>query len=369
MNNFEFNLRTRLKFGEGEALNLGRYLEEMSFKKAALIIDSGVFKIDYVQKVIESCKDKIKVWEYNLGGEPDYDSLDKIKLEFMNPLPDCFVAIGGGSVIDFAKGLATLVINPGEARLYRGFPENIQKPLPVIALPTTAGTGSEVTFNAAFIDWKENKKLGINSLLNFPILAILDPRLVSSCPRKIALSSGIDTLVHVCEAYASLKSGELTKSFAREGFKLIFENIEKALGNPNDLESWGKLQLGAYFGGLALLGSGGGPTGALSYALGVNFKVPHGLAGAVFLPYIVEYNVKNGYDYSGLYCSDLPLPDMLFDLYRKLKAPLSLKDFGVNSENMEVMMKSAEGLGGAFAQNPISFVIEDAKKLLLNLIK
>lgn len=371
MNNFEFNLRTKLKFGEGEALNLGKYLDKAGFKRIALIIDSGIFKLDYIQKIINGVGKKIKVWEYNLGGEPDYDSLDKIKLEFLdenkNPLVDCFAAIGGGSVIDFAKGLATLVVNPGEARLYRGFPENIQKPLPVIALPTTAGTGSEVTFNAAFIDWKENKKLGINSLLNFPLLAILDPKLVSSCPKKIALSSGIDALVHVCEAYVSLKSGELTKSFAREGFKLIFENLEKVLDSSSDMDSWGKLQLGAYFGGLALLGSGGGPTGALSYILGVNFKVPHGLAGAVFLPYIIEYNIKNGYDYSGLYDGKLSLSDTLFEFYKKLEAPLSLKGFGVNSENIEIMMKGAEGLAGAFAQNPIPFTVEDAKQLILKI--
>jgi alcohol dehydrogenase len=366
---FEFNLRTNLKIGVGEALNLGKYLTAMKFTKPAVIIDGGVLQTNYVQEIIESLKilnfENLKIWQYNLKAEPDYDSLEKARLEFS---ADCLIAIGGGSVIDFAKGIAILAVNLGPARSYRGFPENIQKPLPVIALPTTAGTGSEVTFNAAFIDWKENKKLGINSLENFPVLAILDAKLVSGCPRKVALASGIDTLVHVVEGFASLKSGELTKSFARESFRLMFENLESTLQNPENLELWEKLQLGAYFGGLTLLGSGGGPTGALSYTLGVNFKVPHGLAGAVFLPYIVEYNLKNGYDYPGLYKSELSLSEELFALYKRVGAPMDLKSFGVNAENIQTIIMDIEGYEKAFAQNPIPFSVQEGKKLVLRLI-
>ncbi len=388
--NFEFNLRTKAKFGAGEALNLGKYLKELSFKRIGVILDSGISDLKYTKDILENIKkegfEKIKPWVYNLKGEPDYDSLDRIKLIFLDknskPLVDCFVGIGGGSVIDFTKGLATLMVNLGEARQYRGFPIDINPSLPTIALPTTAGTGSEVTFNAVFIDLNEKKKLGINTKYNFPALAILDPILTLSCPKAVAVSSGIDALVHNLEGYVSKKTDSLTKIFAEEGFKLIFNNLPKVISSPKNLEIRFSLQLGAYLGGLTLLGSGGGPTGALSYALGVHFKVPHGLAGGVFLPYIVEHNVKNGYDYSKLYDliegADKSLnkkkksqifSGKLFNLWKKLGVPSNLKDFGVNKENLKVLLGEVENYEKAFEQNPTPFSVEDGKKLLLKLIR
>jgi len=377
MNQFEFNLKTKLKFGPGEAFNLGKYLKELRFKKIGIIVDSGVFNVDYIRKVLENIKkeefERVKIWEYNLKAEPDYDSLDRVKLEFLDegqkPIIDCFVGIGGGSVMDFAKGLAFLVVNSGEARKYQGFPTDIIPSFPTITLPTTAGTGSEVTFHAVFIDLGEKKKLGINTINNFPLLTILDPNLVSSCPRSVAVSSGIDCLVHVLEGYVSRGSNYLARVFAKEGFKLIFNNLLETLNNPKNLDGWANLQLGSYFGGLTLLGSGGGPVGALSYILGVHFKVPHGLAGALFLPHIVEYNIKQGYDYKELCDKNEMLSEKIFELYQKLDVPSSLRDFGVNEENINVLLKEIESLDKAFSQNPIPFTVEDGKKLLIKLIQ
>lgn len=388
--NFGFNLRTKTKFGVGEALNLGNYLKEFSFEKIGVILDSGIANLKYTKEILNNFKKanfkKIQVWVYDLKREPDYDSLDRIKLIFLDknskPLVNCFVGIGGGSVIDFAKGLATLLTNPGKAITYRGFPTNINPSLPVIAVPTTAGTGSEVTYNASFISWQEKKKMGINIPYNFPVLAILDPTLTLSCPKSVVISSGFDALVHLIEGYASLKSGALTKIFAREGFKLIFNNLSKVIDTPKNIEIRANLQLGTYLGGLALLGSGGGPTGALSYPLGVHFKVPHGLAGGVFLAHIVEYNVKNGYDYSQLYDlienSDGTLDkktknqlfsEKIFRLSKKLDIPSNLREFGVNEGNIETLIKETENLKNGFSQNPIPFSVEQGKKLLTKLIK
>jgi alcohol dehydrogenase len=386
---FEFELKTKTKFGVNEALNIGRYLKELSFKKIGIIVDSVIFNLDYTKKILENIgKEKfnfIKIWKYNLGGEPDYDSLDKIKLLFLNKKGksevDCFVGIGGGSVIDFAKGLATLAVNPGKAIKYRGFPADLNPSLPTIALPTTAGTGSEVTYNAVFIDRKEKKKLGINTIYNFPVLAILDPILTLSCSKTVTVSSGIDALVHVLEGYVSRGSNYFARIFAKDGFRLIFNNLSKVLDRPKDIEIRANLQLGAYFGGLTLLGSGGGPTGALSYLLGVHFKVPHGIAGGVFLPYIVEFNVKKGFDYSELYESiegkrevaSKKLKNQLFakeifKLCQKIGVPSNIKVFGVDKENIKVLLDEAVNFEKAFLQNPVPFAVEEGKKLLTNLI-
>jgi alcohol dehydrogenase len=388
--NFEINLKTKAKFGVGEALNLGKYLKEFSFKRIGLILDSGISDLKYTKEILENIKkekfDRVKIWKYDLKTEPDYDSLDKIKLLFMGKdsksLVDCFVGIGGGSVIDLAKGLSTLMVNPGQSREYRGFPTDIVPSLPTIALSTTAGTGSELTFNAVFIDFKEKKKLGINTRHNFPVLAILDPLLIVSCPKAVMVSSGIDALVHNLEGYASKKADPLTRIFAKEGFGFLFNNLSKALLNPKSVEIQFNLQLGAYLGGLTLLGSGGGPTGALSYALGVNFNVPHGLAGGVFLPHIIEYNVENGYDYSELYdltenankslskkAKNKLFCQGLFKLCKKMGIPSGLKSFGVTTKNIDILFKEVEGFEKAFSQNPVPFSVKEGKKLLIKLIK
>ncbi len=386
----QFILKTKMEFGPGEALNLGKFLKELKFQRIGIIVDAGVFNLDYLKEVLDGVKkqdfERVKIWQYDLKAEPDYDSLDRIKLEFLQenqkPLVDCFVGIGGGSVIDFAKGLATLVVNPGKAIDYRGFPTDINPSLPTVALPTTAGTGSEVTYNAVFISLQEKKKLGINTMNNFPVLAILDPKLTLSCPESITVSSGMDALTHTLESYVACQANSLTKVFAREAFRLIFNNLSKVLDNPEDIKIRANLQMAAFLAGISLINSGSGPAGALSYSLGVHFKVPHGLAGAVFLPYIVEHNVKNGYDYSELYNliegvdkslekekKNQLFSEKIFELSKKLGIPANLRDFGVVENNIDVLLRETESLDKAFAQNSIPFSVEEGKKLLIKLIK
>lgn len=388
--NFEFNLKTKTKFGVGTAVNLGKYLKDLSFTRIGIAIDPGITSLKYTEEILENIQKEgfstVQIWEYNLNAEPDYDSLDKIKLYFLDrnskPVVDCFVGIGGGSVIDFAKGLATLVVNPGKAITYRGFPTDINPSLPTIAVPTTAGTGSEVTYNAVFIDRKDKKKLGINTMYNFPVLAILDPLLTLSCPKSVTVSSGVDALVHTLESYVARQSNPLTRTFAKEAFNLIFNNLYKVLDDPENIETRANLQLGAYLAGISLMNSGSGPAGALSYSLGVRFKVPHGLAGGVFLPHIAEHNVKNGYDYSELYdlieTADKSINSKeknqffskkLFELCKNLGVPPNLRVFGVNENNIGVLLKETEHLDKAFAQNPIPFSVEDGKRLLMKMIE
>lgn len=364
MKEFEFNLKTKLKLGKESALNISDYLKDFKVKKIGVVVDENISNLDYVKNIISNLKEfELKVWNYNLKAEPDYDSLDKIKGEFKGV--DSFLAIGGGSVIDFAKGLAVLAVNEGLAITYRGFPKSINHSLPVIALPTTAGTASEVTYNAVFIDKQSKKKFGINTMDNFPVLAVLDPLLIAGSPKKTIASSGMDALTHILESYIAVQSNELTRMFAKKAFELVFNNLPKVFENNNDLEAIEKLQLGAYLAGVSLMNSGSGPAGALSYSLGVHFKVPHGIAGAMFIPYTVLHNFERGYDYSELAES---LPQKLFDLCCKLEIPKSLKEFGVDEKNIGLLLENIEGFEKAFAQNPIPFTIEDGKNLFKKLL-
>jgi alcohol dehydrogenase class IV len=294
---------------------------------------------------------------------------------------DCFIGIGGGSVIDFAKGLSTVLVNPGNAVLYKGFPEKIRPPLPTIAVPTTAGTGSEVTYNAVFTDNSTQKKLGINTRLNYPVLAILDPVLTVNSPLSVTVSSGMDALVHTLESYAAVQSNTMNRIFAREAFRYIFNNLFLVKNDPGNVGVRSKIQFGAYLAGISLINSGSGPAGALSYPLGVHFKVPHGLAGAVFIPHIVRHNVERGYDYSELYDliegADVSLPretrneefaEKLFELCRVLGVPDTLRGFGVDEKTVNVLCTEAESLKNAFGQNPVGFSVADAQDLLRKMV-
>jgi alcohol dehydrogenase class IV len=383
--NFDFNLRTNAKFGAGKALHLTQYIKELSLTRPGVIVDGGIAGLEYPRKVIAALeKDpdlRVKVWGYDLRHEPNYDSLDRIKTMFLNssgkPVTDCFVGIGGGSVIDFAKGLATVVVNPGKAVQYKGFPTGINPSLPTIAIPTTAGTGSEVTYNAVFTDNNAKKKLGINTRNNYPALAILDPLFTVNSPISVAVSSGMDSIVHTLESYMALQSNPMSRIFAKEAFFMVFNNLMLVKDKPGDVEVRAKVQYGAYLAGISLINSGSGVAGALSYPLGVHYKVPHGIAGAVFIPHIIRHNVKAGYDFSELYDlidgADCTLPrsvknerfsNRIFELCKKLEVPENLGGFGVNASTVHLFLNDIDSLERAFEQNPVPFTVDDGKKLV-----
>jgi alcohol dehydrogenase class IV len=386
---FDFNLKTNAKFGAGKALSLSRYLNELSLSRAGVLVDVGIADLEYPKKVLAALEQNpaidARVWIYDLRHEPDYDSLDQVKMFFLDkeglPLVDCFVGIGGGSVIDFAKGLSTVVVNPGRAVNYKGFPEKIHPSLPTIAIPTTAGTGSEVTYNAVFTDNDLKKKLGINTRNNYPVLAILDPLFTVNSPISVTMSSGMDALVHTLESYAAVQSNPMSRIFAREAFGMIYNNLLLVEEKPADVDIRAKIQYGAYLAGISLINAGSGPTGALSYPLGVHFKVPHGIAGAVFIPHLVRHNVLNGFDYHELFdlilTADRSLPrekknevfaDRIFELCRKLHVPEKLGVFGVDAGNVGLLLDEIASLEKAFAQNPVPFSVDDGKKLIRKMI-
>ena len=306
LGSIEFLLSTNMKYGIGEFKKMPSYIKRMGFTSIAVVVDNFLLNTEYVNSVLSECKNvfkKCEIVSYKLSGEPTYDYLDEcVDKMRKHPGLEALVGIGGGSSIDMAKGIAVLMTNKGSGVNYKGFPEGINRPLPVVAVPTTAGSGSDATYNAVFTDVKAERKLGINTTMNFPALAILDPNLISSCPKNVIASSGMDALTHAIESFVSKDSNLITRMFSVEAIKLLIPNLEKTSNYPDDLNTRGYLQLGAYLAGIALFNSSAGPAGALSYMLGTWYKVPHGAAGALFLPHIHRFNIENGYyDYSILY--------------------------------------------------------------------
>ena len=215
---------------------------------------------------------------------------------------------------------------------------------------------------------------------NFPILAVLDSNMTLNCPYNVALSSGLDALVHTFESFACNNSNEYTRIFAKEAFSLLFNNIDKALSEINNDEAREKMLFGAHLAGISLFNAGSGPAGALSYPLGVVFKIPHGIAGGLILPYLVKYNVdRRYYKYAELYSAAFSdnnetkyltdkekserLVCLIFELYDKLKVWEMLNIYQIDLSSPKLIDYISQ-LQGAFNQNPISISTNDGLAFL-----
>ena len=375
---FRLWLKTDARVGAGVSLTLIDYLKERRADRVAVILDSGPSKNPHVQILLERLADVVtdlQVVETS-EVEPTYDYLDEFRREFSTGL-DLVIGIGGGSTLDLTKAVSVLVTNPRPAIEYRGF-DLIEEPgIPVVALPTTAGTGSEVTPNAVFTDSREGRKFGINTEMYVPVLALLDPNLVASCPRSVAVSAGVDALVHAVESFVANGATPASRLFSREGFRLVTRNLLEVLEHPDDLDAWSSLQFGALLAATGLMNGGGGLTGALSYPLGAQFKVPHGLAGGVFLSRVSRHNVDRGAEaYAGL--ADL-LPDCdlssdaasravaVCDELDRLSDALDLprlSSLGIADGDLDGLAVQTFMLSGAIEQNPVPLSESDVRHIL-----
>jgi len=380
---FKFQLSTNLRYGVGESEKLGKIIIELGYSKIAAIVDQGVFEHSQIKKALNSIQEaslSLDVYK-NTAVEPDYDYLESFKKQFIGKGYDCLVGIGGGSTLDLTKGIAVLITNEGEAITFRGFPKLKNKPLPIIAIPTTAGTGSEVTYNAVFTDNHQKKKMGINSTLNFPVCAIIDPIITLNCPKSVTVSSGADALVHTLESFVHKNHTLASRLYSKEAFRLLFNNLMRVLDESENVEVRGAIALGAYLAGAALINAGSGPSGAFSYPLGAVYHVPHGYAGAIFLSYITRHNVENGYaGYAELYDLiegiDRSIPDtqkniefakQIEVLLTKLEIPKSLSHYKLDTQDIEFMIEQYDVLKAAIDQNPLEVTKKDVRAMMLSL--
>jgi alcohol dehydrogenase class IV len=382
--NIRFVMRTELLSGVGIARDLPQQLKNNSWNRVGLVIDKGLADNNqYVAEVINIMKKSLDtvVLVYCELPEPTYDYLDEVKKLFTDYDLNCFVGIGGGSTLDLTKGLATLKTNDGEAINYRGFGKVVKVPLPVVALPTTAGTGSEVTPYAVFIDTKDKWKFGINTEHNYPRLSLYDPLFLDSCTPGIYASAGMDAMTHTLESFVAKNATFYSRMYSRQAFRLLFINLKRIADGDRTAETKLNLLIGSGLAGVALMNSGAGPAGALSYPLGVYFDVPHGLAGSVFLPYVIRHNVEHGYtDYAELYDlvhdssnlskekKSLIFADEIVQLCDNLGIPISLSGFGVvTEEDRKRIIDNAMQLKAAFEQNPINFGTDEITKVIYSM--
>ncbi|MFZ4525058.1 MAG: iron-containing alcohol dehydrogenase [Chlorobium sp.] len=373
-----FFLSTDLVIGVNEALNLNGHLAELSVKKPGIIYDANVAGSLYFQDVLKNLASAYKdavLYCNEFGGEPTYAHLENVAEFFRTNSPDAIVAIGGGSTLDLGKGVALLMTNAVPALSLKGFPSGVNDPLPLITVPSLLGSGAEVSYNAVFIDEAEGRKLGINSRKNFPKKAVIDPQLSMTAPFESVIASAMDSLVHCVDSFGSVKHTALSRIFAIEGFQRTFYALQQ--NQLDRAESRLDLAIGSVCGTVALMNSGDGPTNGFAYYLGVKHRVPHGLAGAVFLKEVMRYNHLHGYEKYALLNpmrstpspkeATIELLEEMDELYKQLQIP-SLVPYGYGKGNAaEFAHHASEALKGSFSGNPVEFTEESALNVVFQL--
>lgn len=378
---YKFYISTETHVGIGLHRTLASVIRQKGFSRILALLDENIQSIDPVQTLLRDLEvQKAHVTRFLIRGseEPDYDYLDTVADAVRASSPDLVLAVGGGSTLDLGKAVAVLLTNPGKGLQYRGFDQVKNPGIPLMAIPTTAGTGSEITINAVFTNKAENKKLGINGRYMNATYAVLDPEFTASAPPRVAVSAGIDAMVHTLESFVGTNANPMTRMYARQAFSLLYHNLGAIVDDPSNLEKRLNIQMGAYFAAISLFNSSSGIAGGLSYPLGVYYKVPHGIGGGMFAVPVVDYNVQNGYfEYNELYdlienadrslspaqkCQEFVR--LMTALVRHLSVPQKLSIFGIGPEQKEHVISIMQGLQGAFDQNPVKLRVEEVGKLL-----
>jgi alcohol dehydrogenase class IV len=272
---------------------IGAEVSNLRAKKALIMTDPGVVESGMVETVERPLIDAgIEVGVYGkCVPEPPMSSLEEGVRFCEEGHYDCIVGFGGGSAIDVAKITSVLVDSDASVEDMVGVELVPRKGLPVIAVPTTAGTGSEVTAVAIFANEKLNVKQGVSSGFLIPNVAIVDPMLTLSCPAHVTAASGMDALIHNIEAYTSVNATMHTDPLAREGIELISKSIRTAVFDASNIEARAGMAIGALMGGITFGNAGVTAVHALSYPIGGTFHVPHGVANTLMLPWVMEFNM------------------------------------------------------------------------------
>jgi alcohol dehydrogenase len=292
MKSFDFQLRTHVVFGTGVIGRLGELARELGFRRTLLVADQGLVASGHVDEALSPLSHAgIEVFRFHdFQVNPD-TKIVEAGCAWARPLNiDSIIGLGGGSSMDCAKGINFLLTNGGRMQDYWGYGKATRPMLPMIAIPTTAGTGSEAQSYALVSDAETHVKMACGDPKAIFRVALLDPALTVSQPYTITATSGFDAISHAVETYVTNKRNPLSEVFSREAWRFLEGNYERVLQQPDDLAARGAMQLGAFFGGAAIENSMLGATHACANPLTARYGTAHGAAIAMLLPSVVRWN-------------------------------------------------------------------------------
>ena len=329
MNEFSFSVPQNITVGKGSLAKLPEIAKKSGGSHAFLMSGPHLAKMGLVEKAANSLKSAgIAVDTFtDIEGNPSVETVDKATAAFKEAGADFIVAFGGGSPMDVAKAVGVTAKYGGSITEYEGAHKVPGPIIPLIAIPTTAGTGSEVTAFSVITDHSRDYKLTVFSYEILPAYAILDAELLTTAPASVAAACGIDAFIHAEEAYISTAASPFSDAMAEKAMSLIGKNIRRFVANRGDIEAAEAMLVGSLFAGIAFSFARLGNVHAMSHPVSAFFDVPHGVANAVLLPVIAEYNALADHGrYLTIYNDISPVPAyaeefepmMLVDAIREL---------------------------------------------------
>ena len=290
---YTYKMPTELFFGSGAAGQTGAKIQELGLKKVLLVTDKGVLDAGILGDLEKSLKEAgipCQIFS-EVEPEPTIQGIEAGTKMLKDFGAEGVIGVGGGSALDSAKAIAIMATNSGKIFDYVGFGKVPVRPLPVIAIPTTAGTGSEATFWSVLADKTQGVKLSVGGWNVMPTLAIVDPLLTASLPPAITATTGMDALVHAMEAYVSTNCQPISEGLAYHAMKLIARSLRQAVNHWKDAKAREDMIMGSLIAALAFNITRLGNAHALAIPLGIKYHIPHGEVNAILLPWVMQYNL------------------------------------------------------------------------------
>lgn len=378
---FHYYLPTTIKTGRGISKSVGSFLRSLGHSKVFIVTDKGVQDAGVLQEIEKSFKNSsisFTIFSEVVPNPTSENIMEGVKkvIEFN---PDSVLAVGGGSSIDTAKGISIMAKNSGNILDYEGVGKIPNDGLMLTVIPTTAGTGSEVTASTIVTNTETKFKAAVISPFLFPKYAFLDAELTEKLPRNVTAATGMDALTHAIESYTSKTTNPVSEALSLQAIKLIAKNIEKAYFVGNDMSSRENMLVASMLAGAAFSQSRLGNVHAISHTLGGVFNIPHGIANATLLPFVMKFNLpacpEKMVDIAsalGINTNNLSIQEgaeaainAVIRLNKQLNIPDNIKELGVNLDALPKLIEDSMRSGNVLI-NPRLTTDEDIKAIIEN---
>lgn len=371
--------------GEGSiGESMGEIIKRENAKKVLVFTDKGIIGAGLLELLTKSLDENQTQYEIfsDLKPEPSYTDVEMTCKQAEDSEGDLIIAFGGGSVMDAAKLCSILKGSDYTVKDLLADPSLGRKQMKMVAIPTTCGTGSEATCNAIVAVPEEEVKKGIVNNAMIPDYVVLDSAVIRKLPKSIVAATGVDALAHVVECFTSKKATPLSNTYAIEGAKLIFANIRRAYSNPEDMEAKDNMLLGAFYGGVAITGSGTTAVHALSYPLGGKYHIPHGVSNAILFAHVMEMNKEACADQLAELCdainpalcgasvgarADYVIREIA-DIVKFTEIPTDLYSFGVKKEDLDFLVDSGSKQTRLLVNNRKELTLDDIRAVYLQVL-
>lgn len=345
-------------FGPNAREVIATEIKNRGYKKALVVTDKNLLEVGITKKVLDVLEQSNIDYEVfsDLKPNPTVTSVKAGVSYFQEIGADCLIGVGGGSAIDVSKAIGIIVTNPefGDVVSLNGVANTKNKAIPIIALPTTAGTAAEVTINYVITDEETKTKMVCVDPHDIPILAIIDTELMAGMPSSIAASTGMDALTHAIEGYITKGSWVMTDMLHLKAIQMIFANLEKAV-LEKDPEAINNMGIAQYIAGMGFSNVGLGIVHSMAHQLGAIYDTPHGVANALLLPYVMKYNgevcsdkyreigTAIGLEMNGLTKEEVieKLVNTVRELGVKVGCPTKLREVGAKEEDLQMLSEKA----------------------------